>query len=135
MRFALAISLLAVLLNASGSLAQDESSRTWRLFQFEKLSKERRDLSRPYLGFLKADALHAGLYVLPKGGADKQGPHKEDEVYYVIKGSAVFESGGEEKEVMPGSIIYVKAGAPHHFKDISETLELLVFFSSWRESE
>ena len=135
MRLALAISLLSVLLLAPGSLAQDASNRSWRLFQLEKLSKERRNLSRPYLGFLKADALHAGLYVLPTGGADKQGPHKEDEIYYVIKGSAVFESGGEEKEVMPGSIIYVKAGAPHHFKDITETLELLVFFSTWQESE
>ena len=135
MRFAVGIALLSVLTLAPAGLAQDGSNADWRLFQLEKLSKERRDKSRPYLGFLKTDALHAGLSVLPTGGPDKQEPHKEDEVYFVIKGSGAFESGGITEDVIPGSIIYVKAGAPHRFKDISETLELLVVFSNWQESE
>ena len=145
MRITLAFALLSSLLLvpvalapvalAPVALAQDSTDRTWQLFQLEKLSKKRRNLSRPYLGYLKTDALTAGLYVLPKGGKDKQEPHEEDEVYYVLKGSALFESGGETKKVIPGSIIYVKAGAPHRFKDIGETLELLVFFSNWRDSK
>ena len=38
---------------------------------------------QPYLEFLRAPSMSAGIYTLPAGGVDRQQPHTEDEVYYV----------------------------------------------------
>ena len=45
---------------------------------------------KAYLEFLRSPALSVGLYVLPAGGVDSQEPHTEDEVYYVLRGTARF---------------------------------------------
>ena len=73
--------------------------------------------------------MSAGLYVLAAGATDKQKPHAEDEVYYVIEGSATFTAGGEERDVKAGSIIYVPARIEHRFHEIREELRVLVFFA------
>jgi quercetin dioxygenase-like cupin family protein len=92
--------------------------------------KEQRDASgRPYREFLRADAMSAGLYVLPAGATDHQKPHREDEIYYVIRGQARFKAGSEDREVAAGSVIFVAAQVGHRFYDIEEELEMLVFFA------
>lgn len=91
--------------------------------------------------------MSAGVYVLPAGGIDRQSPHKEDEVYYVIRGRARMRVGPQEnsgkshgggdlardptesQEVQQGSIIFVAAGVEHKFYDIREELVVLVFFA------
>ena len=82
-----------------------------------------------YREFLRVPAMSAGLYVLPAGGADPQRPHHEDEMYYIVRGSARFKAGDEDREVHPGGVIYVAAEVEHHFYDISEELAVLVFFA------
>jgi len=84
---------------------------------------------KPYVEFLRLPALSAGVYVLPAGGADPQKPHKEDEVYYVVRGRARMRVGSEEQGVKSGSVILVAAEIEHRFFDISEELEVLVFFA------
>jgi mannose-6-phosphate isomerase-like protein (cupin superfamily) len=73
--------------------------------------------------------MSAGLYVLPAGGADHQKPHREDEIYYVIRGRALFKAGSEDREVSAGSVIFVAAQVGHRFYDITEELTMLVFFA------
>jgi len=58
-----------------------------------------------------------------------QKPHKEDELYYVVSGRARMRVRSEEQVVGPGSLIFVEAEAEHCFFDISEQLEVLVFFA------
>jgi mannose-6-phosphate isomerase-like protein (cupin superfamily) len=60
---------------------------------------------------------------------DPPRPHAEDEVYYVVRGRASFEGGGEDREVAAGSVIFVKAGERHRFHTITEDLSILVFFA------
>jgi mannose-6-phosphate isomerase-like protein (cupin superfamily) len=93
------------------------------------VSAERARAGKLYLEFLRVPTLSAGLYVLPAGGTDPQKPHKEDEVYYVVSGSATMRVGSEEQPVKPGSVIFVGAGVEHRFFDIREALEVLVFFA------
>jgi len=81
------------------------------------------------LEFLRIPALSAGLYVLPAGGTDPQSPHKEDEMYYVIRGRARMKVGNEDQQIGAGSIIFVAAGIEHRFFDIAEELTVLVFFA------
>ena len=65
-----------------------------------------------YLEFFKVADLSVGLYVLEPGEPDRQQPHSEDEV----------------REVREGSIVFVPAGVPHRFHDITAELRLLVVF-------
>ena len=73
--------------------------------------------------------MSAGVYVLPAGGNDPQKPHREDEMYYVVRGRARMQIGSEHSEVRAASVIFVEAGVEHRFYDILEELEVLVFFA------
>jgi len=70
----------------------------------------RRDASgRAYLEFISVADLSVGLYVLGAGQPDRQQPHTEDEVYYVISGRGKVTVGDEVRDVGPGSIVFVPA--------------------------
>jgi|SRR5580698_437323 mannose-6-phosphate isomerase-like protein (cupin superfamily) len=94
-----------------------------------ELAELRAVSGRPYREFLRVPAMSAGFYVLPAGATDHQKPHREDEIYYVIRGRARFKAGFEDREVSGGNLIFVAAGEGHRFYDIIEELEVLVFFA------
>ncbi len=102
-------------------------------FEISRLLSQQQSIGRPYLEFLRVPALSAGIYVLKAGGEDKQQPHAEDEIYYVVSGRAQFrvvENGAaRDQYVAPGTILYVPAHAEHRFHDISEDLAVLVLFA------
>ncbi len=77
---------------------------------------------------LRVPDLSVGTYSIPAGGTDGQAPHTEDEIYVVTAGRAVLAAGGGRAEVAAGSVIYVAAGEPHRFTDITEDLAVLVLF-------
>lgn len=83
----------------------------------------------PYQEFLRIPAMSAGVYVLPRGGSDRQSPHHEDEIYYVVGGKAKVRIGAEESPVGAGTVIFVEAGVEHRFFAIEEELVLLVMFA------
>lgn len=97
-------------------------------FELADLLRDRAASGRLYLEFLRTHDLSIGLYVLPAGGADPQQPHTEDEVYYVVSGSAKIRVAGEERAVGAGSVVFVGADVEHHFHDIEEELVVLVAF-------
>jgi mannose-6-phosphate isomerase-like protein (cupin superfamily) len=82
-----------------------------------------------YQEFLRVPALSAGVYVLAAGATDPQKPHKQDELYYVVRGHARMRVADEEQVVKAGSLIFVAAEVEHLFFDISEELEVLVLFA------
>ncbi|MBI1826120.1 MAG: EamA family transporter [Planctomycetes bacterium] len=98
-------------------------------FSMDELSLEHDPLNRPYYEFLRRDTMSVGVYQIPAGGVDRQRPHVEDEVYFVLEGRAQFQLEGAVHEVGPGSVLYVPAGAEHRFQNVSESLRILVFFS------
>jgi mannose-6-phosphate isomerase-like protein (cupin superfamily) len=78
---------------------------------------------------LRVPDLSVGTYSIPAGGTDDQVPHTEDEIYVVTAGEAVFEAGGEQVRVGPGSVIYVPAHEVHRFTDITADLATVVLFA------
>jgi quercetin dioxygenase-like cupin family protein len=94
-----------------------------------EIEEQRAESGKPYREFLRAPAMSSGLYVLPAGGVDHQKPHREDEIYYVIRGRARFKAGSEDREVSAGSVIFVAALIGHRFYDIEEELVVLVIFA------
>ena len=98
-------------------------------FHIPELEKQRAGSGRRYLEFLRIPAMSTGIYVLAKGATDPQSPHKEDELYYVVRGKAKMRANGESRTVHAGSVIFVAAEAEHRFYDIEEELTVLVFFA------
>ena len=98
-------------------------------FHIDDLTRQRSEKGKLYLEFLRIPAMSVGVYVLPKGGTDPQTPHREDEMYYVVRGRARMQIGSDHAEVRPGSVIFVEAELEHRFYDIEQELEVLVFFA------
>ena len=82
-----------------------------------------------YTRHINNNDLSLGTYTLAAGSLDTQPAHSEDEVYYVLEGEGVLDVDGEKIPVMTGSMVYVTALVPHHFEDIIQDLQVLVFFS------
>lgn len=99
------------------------------LFDLADVEKHRKQLGKRYSEFLRVAAMSAGIYVLPAGGIDPQSPHKQDEMYYVVRGRARLRAGTEDQAVREGGIIFVAAGVEHGFYEITEELMVLVFFA------
>ena len=97
--------------------------------QLAQVDRDRAASGKLYREFLRVPAMSAGLYVLAAGVADRQKPHHEDEVYYVVRGRARFKAAEEDQEVSQGSVLFVAAEVDHHFYDIKEELAMLVFFA------
>jgi mannose-6-phosphate isomerase-like protein (cupin superfamily) len=97
--------------------------------ELSEVEVRRRSSGRPYLEFIRRPALSVGLYALDAGAIDRQRPHGEDEIYYVVAGRGQVTVGDETRAVGPGAVVYVGATVPHRFHDIEEQLRLLVFFA------
>ncbi|HEY1456686.1 MAG TPA: cupin domain-containing protein [Candidatus Dormibacteraeota bacterium] len=103
---------------------------TLEAYEVPELDPQPRDSQgHGYVDFLASDLLSVGLAVWPRGSVDRQRPHREDEVYYVISGRATIRVAGEERPVQPGSLVFVAAGVEHQFSDIEEDLRVLVFWA------
>ncbi len=87
-----------------------------------------------YHEFFSAERLSVGLYVLEAGTTDLQLPHTEDEIYYIVSGSATIDVEGEHRKIGPGSVIYVGSYRPHQFHSITEDLRVIVVFAPPRHS-
>jgi mannose-6-phosphate isomerase-like protein (cupin superfamily) len=72
---------------------------------------------------LRHGSMRALLYA-PKG-ADPQTPHRQDEIYIVQSGTGTFTKGAEQFQFGPGDVIFVEAGAAHHFSFFSDD------FAAW----
>jgi mannose-6-phosphate isomerase-like protein (cupin superfamily) len=94
-----------------------------------EIDEQRSESGKSYREFLRMPAMSVGLYVLPAGGTDRQKPHREDEIYYVVRGRARFKAGSEDREISAGSVIFVAAQVGHRFYDITEELAVLVVFA------
>ena len=100
-----------------------------KTYELAQIEHQHRKESWPYLEFLRESSLSVGLYIIPTDGVDRQKPHTEDEVYYVISGRGVINVANEDRSIQTGSVIFVPAGADHFFHIITEELKILVFFA------
>jgi mannose-6-phosphate isomerase-like protein (cupin superfamily) len=82
-----------------------------------------------YFELIRIPAMSAGLYVLQPGEPDRQAPHREDELYYIVGGRATIRVGTEDRPVGPGTAVFVPAGVEHNFHSISSELQVLVIFA------
>jgi mannose-6-phosphate isomerase-like protein (cupin superfamily) len=72
--------------------------------------------------------LEVGVYVLVAPEPDRQEPHADDELYYVLEGRGTLDIEGTQVPVQPGLAVFVPAGADHRFTGY-EGLSVLVIFA------
>lgn len=109
------------------------SEANCQVFDVAELGKRVLGPEPRYHEFLRSPRLSGGLYRLPAGARDLQGPHLEDELYLVLEGRARLKSGNTEEEVRPGKVLFIPAGSRHAFVDMQEDLLLLAVFSATPE--
>jgi mannose-6-phosphate isomerase-like protein (cupin superfamily) len=68
------------------------------------------------------------LEIFAPRGTDQQTAHAQDELYIVATGTARFDHAGAIAAVSAGDAIFVPAGDPHHFLDMSEDFVTWVVF-------
>jgi len=100
-----------------------------RFLDMAEISSQRVQRAEDYFEFLRVPALSAGVYCLAAGSLDRQRPHGQDELYYVLRGKARLRAGAEDRSVREGSLIFVAARVEHQFYDIEEELTVLVMFA------
>jgi mannose-6-phosphate isomerase-like protein (cupin superfamily) len=98
-------------------------------FEIDDLMKTQRNEARSYLEFLRKTSMSVGIYRLNAGDVDRQKPHSQDEMYYIIQGKGVINVNGDDREVKAGSIVFIPAKVEHFFHFITEDLITLVFFA------
>jgi mannose-6-phosphate isomerase-like protein (cupin superfamily) len=103
-------------------------------FSLKEILTRRLASDSPYLEFLRVPAMSSGVYVLAPRATDTQTPHAEDEIYFVVGGSArmsVQQANGEalDREVAAGDLIFVPAQQEHRFHSVTAELVLLVIFA------
>jgi mannose-6-phosphate isomerase-like protein (cupin superfamily) len=59
---------------------------------------------------------------------DTQTPHKQDELYVIIKGHGAFYRDGERTSVKKGDVLFVPAGMEHRFENFSDDFAVWVIF-------
>jgi quercetin dioxygenase-like cupin family protein len=98
-------------------------------FTAAELDRQRKQSGKLYREFLRVPSMSAGLYVLAAGATDPQSPHREDEMYYVVRGRARFRAGDEDREISSGDVLFVAKNIEHRFHDITEEIAVIVFFA------
>ena len=111
-------------------MSDKTSSRDWRVFDSDELLSKVAGSEAKIFEFLRVPKLSVSIYRLPAGCKDMQAPHMEDEVYYVIEGKARLKVEGKTHDIVPGSVLFVRATAAHSFFDIEEDLVVLAFFGA-----
>jgi len=95
-------------------------------------ARERLGASGGYEVVHESPGLEIGVYVLVAPEPDRQQPHEDDEVYYVLEGRGTLDVESETVELQEGHAVFVPAHAEHRFSAY-ELLSLLVVFERKRQ--
>ena len=101
-------------------------------FEFESVRERLAAGSGGYEIVHESLGLEIGIYVLVAPEPDRQQPHEDDEVYYVLEGRGTLDVEGETVELQEGHAVFVPAHAEHRFSAY-ELLSLLVVFERQRQ--
>ena len=102
----------------------------WEVVDVDEVVEQLGEVDVAYKELMRVSSLSAGVYRLRAGSRDMQGPHEEDEVYFVLSGRARIRVGEEVREVRSGSLLFVRASTDHAFFEIEEDITLLVLFTT-----
>ncbi len=80
----------------------------------------------PFIVMMKHGTMTIEYFALQE--ADTQTPHKQDEIYVIIKGHSSFYRDGERMSCKENDVLFVPAGMAHHFESFSDDFATWVIF-------
>jgi mannose-6-phosphate isomerase-like protein (cupin superfamily) len=89
--------------------------------------KQRLSESGGYEVVHASPGLEIGVYVLVAPEPDRQQPHADDEVYFVLEGRGVLDVEGTKVDLREGHALFVPAGAEHRFSAYERLCGLVIF--------
>lgn len=99
------------------------------VYDLEAILKEMHGSDSWFSTFLSKRTMDAGILRLKPGEKDPQGPHANDELYFVINGHGLIRIGETDHQVKPGSVVFVPARKQHHFHGNKDELQVLYVFA------
>lgn len=102
------------------------------LFELDSvlLKLDKKGNSTYFLDFLHNSSFEVGVLRLNPGQQDIQGPHSEDELYFVMEGKGYINIVEKNHEIKKGSCIFVPSNTKHYFHGNKERLVVLYVFNS-----
>jgi len=98
-------------------------------YELDEVLEELKAGDNWFLTFLSKKTMDVGILRLRPGEKDPQGPHANDELYYVVRGSGFLRVEEEDLPVKPGSMVFVPAKKRHNFHGNEEEIVVLYFFA------
>jgi mannose-6-phosphate isomerase-like protein (cupin superfamily) len=95
-------------------------------FSIEEASRELENNHNLSILMLQHGTMQLKYYV-PKL-IDKQIPHKQDEIYIIASGHAIFYRSGEKINCKKGDALFVPATMEHRFENFTEDFSAWVIF-------
>jgi mannose-6-phosphate isomerase-like protein (cupin superfamily) len=80
----------------------------------------------PFTVVMKHGSMSIEYYAPEK--TDMQTPHKQDELYVIIKGNGFFMRNAERVSCKKGDLLFVPAGMEHRFENFSDDFATWVIF-------
>ena len=99
---------------------------TFHLTIEEAKSALQKDTGRAFTTLFQHGTLQVEYYAPQQ--ADKQQPHRQDELYVIASGHAVFNRNGDRAGCKQGDILFVPAGMQHCFENFSHDFATWVIF-------
>jgi mannose-6-phosphate isomerase-like protein (cupin superfamily) len=81
---------------------------------------------KPFVEAFRRGTLSVEMFA-PRG-VDTQSPHRQDELYVVIRGQGTFVTASARRQFRPGDLLFVAAGVEHRFEDFTDDLSVWVIF-------
>jgi mannose-6-phosphate isomerase-like protein (cupin superfamily) len=99
---------------------------TDRRFLIEEAMKQIPDGDSRFAEIFRHGSLRLEIYA-PRS-RDPQQPHKQDEIYFVVKGEGIFVNGETRQPFGPGDVMFAAAGEVHRFEDFTDDFYTWVIF-------
>ena len=93
------------------------------------LNLDKKEDSAYFLDILHNNSFEVGVLRLNPGQKDTQGPHSEDELYFVMEGKGYINMVEKNYEVRKGFCIFVPSKTKHYFHGHKERLVVLYVFN------
>ena len=93
------------------------------------LTLDKKGDSSYFLDFIHNSSFEVGVLRLNPGQKDTQGPHSEDELYFVVEGNGYINIVEKNLKIKKGSCIFVPSKTVHYFHGNKERLVVLYVFN------
>lgn len=92
----------------------------------EAIEQLKQEVDKPFTVLMKHGTMSVE-YFAPKK-IDSQSPHRQDELYVIVRGHGQFYRDGEILECKAGDVLFVPAGMEHRFENFTDDFATWVVF-------